>query len=175
MPPKILLVEDNYADVKLIRLALQSLGIVSEITHFADGLDVVNALFEADDESQVPIPDLVLLDLNMPRVDGLELLRRFRENERFKQVLIAICTSSSSPQDEADAMSLGANAYIRKPVELEPFLQEVGQAVKDILDGRKPAPCKASGRVQARSWPVFLARARVTRRKVRRGFPGTQH
>lgn len=151
MPPKILLVEDNPADVKLIRLALQSKGIVSEITHFDDGLEVVEALFPKETASSFPVPDLVLLDLNMPRVDGLELLRKFRENERFKQVLIAICTSSSSPQDQEDAMSLGANAYIRKPIELEPFLNDVGQAVKEILDRRKPALCRAARKVKVRT------------------------
>lgn len=146
MPAKILLVEDNPADVKLIRLALRSQGVVSEITHFADGLEVMDALFQKENSSLFPVPDLVLLDLNMPKVGGLELLRNLRESVRFKKVLVAICTSSSSPQDREEAMSLGANGYIRKPIELEPFLKDVGQAVKDILAGRTQTRLTAARR-----------------------------
>ena len=171
MPKKILLVEDNPADVKLIRLALQSLGIVSEITHFADGLDVVEALFPKEDEGSFPVPDLVMLDLNMPRVDGLELLRKFRESIRYKQVPVAICTSSSSPQDQEEAMSLGASAFIHKPIELEPFLNDVGQAVKDILEGRRPARCKPSGAAGVRSASNGRSRRR-SRMPTRIGYAG---
>jgi len=138
VPFQIFLIEDNPADARLISLALRFQRIASEITYFDDGLKVLNTFFAEGDASQIPMPDLIVLDLNMPSVGGLKLLRTIRESSRFKQVPVAICTSSKSLRDREEAMSLGADGYISKPIQLEPFLEKVGGAVRDILASRFP-------------------------------------
>ncbi|MEO8131311.1 MAG: response regulator, partial [Bryobacteraceae bacterium] len=102
------------------------------------------------DSSLVPMPDLILMDLNMPKVSGLELLRKLRSSTRFKQVPIAICTSSNSPEDREEAMSLGIDGYIAKPIELKSFLEGVGAAVRDILAANCPAPLQVKSNKSGR-------------------------
>lgn len=122
----ILLVEDNPDDVELTRLALEEGGICNELMVARDGVEALDYLFgtgkyEGRDTSIMP--SVVLLDLKLPRVDGLEVLRRIREDPRTHALPVVILTSSKEEEDIIKSYNLGANAYVRKPVDYNEFVQ----------------------------------------------------
>jgi CheY-like chemotaxis protein len=120
----ILLVEDNRDDADLTMRALRKHGLTSQIVHARDGVDALEQLFGTD--KQPPLrPHLMLLDLKMPRIDGLEVLRRLRADERTRLVPVVIMTSSNEESDLVEAYRLGANSYIRKPVDFVQFTDAV--------------------------------------------------
>ncbi|MGH9663434.1 MAG: response regulator [Bryobacteraceae bacterium] len=129
---RIVVVEDNPGDVFLIRKALQEKGIEFELTCFDDGQEALKGL----PESGQAVPDLILLDLNLPKVDGVDVLRAIRQMPRFADVPVAILTSSESPLDRHRTESLGASRYIKKSSTLEDFLSSVGGAVEEMLELR---------------------------------------
>jgi two-component system response regulator len=112
----ILLVEDNPDDVILIRRSLQKAGCRHEVVVAADGAAAIAHLFPADQPAP-PQPELVLLDLKLPRVDGAEVLRRLRGDAAMRFVPVVVLTSSLEARDVARSYELGANSYIRKPVD----------------------------------------------------------
>lgn len=121
-PVTILLVEDNPDDAALTSLALRE-GVPATIEVAADGQEALDYLLnDAND-----LPRLVLLDLRLPRTDGLEVLRRIREHERTRLTPVVILTSSSAPEDVAAGYGYGANSYVRKPVDFEQFASLVRQ------------------------------------------------
>jgi CheY-like chemotaxis protein len=128
----ILLVEDNPDDAELTRRALKQSKVLNEVVLAGDGEEALDYLFGAGehaDRDTGSMPDVVLLDLKLPKVDGLEVLRRIREDERTKRLPVAILTSSSEENDRANGYELGCNSYIRKPVAFEDFftaVQELG-------------------------------------------------
>ena len=130
-PIRILLVEDNPADVYLIEEALRTHGVQFEMKWLRDGEQALELLTEAG----LGAPDLVLLDLNLPRVDGKEVLTRIRQTPHLAAVPVAIMTSSDSPQDRREMADLGASCYIKKPPTLDEFL-EVGGVIKNLLATR---------------------------------------
>ena len=126
----ILLVEDNPDDELLALRALRKNGVVNEIVVAHDGVEALDYLFATGDYSGRDIedtPQLVLLDLKLPRVDGLEVLRRLRSDERTRLLPVVILTSSKERQDMLDGYGLGANSYVRKPVNFELFVEAVEQ------------------------------------------------
>ncbi|HSL01010.1 MAG TPA: response regulator [Rubrobacteraceae bacterium] len=126
----ILLVEDNPDDELLALRALRKNGVVNEIVVAHDGVEALDYLFATGDYSGRDIedtPQLVLLDLKLPRVDGLEVLRRLRSDERTRLLPVVILTSSKERQDMLDGYGLGANSYVRKPVNFERFVEAVEQ------------------------------------------------
>jgi CheY-like chemotaxis protein len=125
----ILIVEDNPADVLLIKKALQEKGITCELTCFEDG---EAALKNLSQKGRL-LPDLILLDLQLPTVDGIDVLGKIRGMPRFSEVPIVILTSSESPSDKQRTARMGASRYIRKPTGLEDFLNEVGAGVEEML------------------------------------------
>ena len=122
--PKILLVEDNRDDEDLARLAIASSGVSCEVQVARDGAEALDMLIGSspgqDDDLGAP-PRLVLLDLKMPKVSGLDVLKRMRSHPRTRNVPVVILTSSAERRDLEDAYASGANSYIRKPVDLEDF------------------------------------------------------
>jgi len=131
MPDKaILLVEDNPNDVLLTQRAFQKARIANEMVVARDGVEALDYLFgtgsyagrDTRDE-----PELVLLDLKLPRMDGLEVLRRLRADERTRLLPVVILTSSLEEQDLMEGYSLGANSYVRKPVDFNRFAEAVQQ------------------------------------------------
>lgn len=121
----ILLVEDNAMDEKLTLRAFEKSGITNSIFVVRDGAEALEYLFAAGRFSD-PAPELpavVLLDLKLPLIDGLEVLRRVRATERTKLLPVVILTSSVEEEDVVRGYSLGANAYVRKPVEFAEFVQ----------------------------------------------------
>ncbi|MGH7962634.1 MAG: response regulator [Candidatus Binatia bacterium] len=131
---RLVLVEDNPADVYLIKKALEENHIACEVTCFEDGEDALAAL-SAEGEGAL-LPDVILMDLNTPRSEGIEVLKALRQAPRLVNVPIGILTSSESPVDQQRTALLGVTHYIRKPPTLDDFLREVGQGVKELLRER---------------------------------------
>ena len=109
----IALIEDNPDDEALTMRALKRNGITNDIVILRDGVEALDFLLDA----AKPVPQLVLLDLKLPRIDGLELLRRLRSEPRTQLLPIVILTSSSEERDVIEGYRLGANSYVRKPVD----------------------------------------------------------
>ena len=128
-PAHITLVEDNPADVLLVRMALQEKGIAFELTCFEDGEEAVESLSRQERTE----PDIILLDLNLPVTEGVEVLKRIRSIPELVNVPVAILTSSASPIDIQRTKLLGVARYINKPLELDDFLREVGGQVHEML------------------------------------------
>lgn len=125
----ILLVEDNPDDEALTLRAFAKNRIANEVVVARDGVEALDYLFGPahDGQTDNPMPALILLDLKLPRMDGLEVLRRIRADGRTRLLPVVILTTSREQQDIYEAYSLGANSYIRKPVDFEKFIQAVGQ------------------------------------------------
>ena len=129
---RILLVEDSVNDVKLTTAALRAAGLANEIVVCRDGVEAVDYLFRQGvhaDRIDETCPAVVLLDLKMPRLDGLEVLQRVRADTRFKTLPIVMITSSAEEQDMIKSYNLGVNGYVVKPVTHAEFLiaiREVG-------------------------------------------------
>jgi CheY-like chemotaxis protein len=128
----ILLVEDNPDDVTLTLRALKKNNILNEVVVAKDGVEALDYLFGAGDyagRDTSVMPVVTLLDLKLPKLDGMEVLKRVRGNERTKLIPIVILTSSKEENDLINGYSLGANSYIRKPVDFEQFniaIRELG-------------------------------------------------
>ena len=126
----ILLVEDNPDDVALTLRAFQKNNVANRVVVAADGVEALEYLFAAGRHAgrgAGEIPALILLDLKLPRVDGLEVLRRLRADERTKLLPVVILTSSKEEQDLVNGYALGANSYVRKPVDFNQFLEAARQ------------------------------------------------
>jgi len=126
----ILLVEDNPDDKLLTLRALRRNHITNEVVIAADGAEALDYLFGAGpytDRDSAALPQVVLLDLKLPKVDGLEVLRRMRADQRTKLLPVVVLTNSSEEQDLIASYSLGANSYVRKPVESDDFNDAVRQ------------------------------------------------
>jgi len=121
----ILLVEDNPDDEALALRAFQKMKINNPITIARDGVEALEYLFAPGDSNQQR-PALVLLDLKLPRIDGLEVLRRIRAHTITKLVPVVILTSSGEKQDVIEGYSSGANSYVRKPIDFNEFADAVG-------------------------------------------------
>jgi two-component system, response regulator len=119
----ILLVEDNPDDVALTLRAFRRNHILNRVVVARDGVEALEYLHAPD----AAPPAVMLLDLKLPRADGLEVLRRIRSDERTRLLRVVVLTSSLEEQDLVQSYSLGANSYIRKPVDFDNFLTAVGQ------------------------------------------------
>jgi CheY-like chemotaxis protein len=129
--PKILLAEDHPADVYLIRAALEEYGIDVPIQVAAEGQEVLQIISQQDALADTQL-SLIILDLNLPRHDGIEILQRLRETKRLTRVPVVVLTSSDSPRDHTVASELGAARFLRKPSNLEQFLS-LGAVFKEML------------------------------------------
>jgi CheY-like chemotaxis protein len=139
----ILLIEDNPSDVGLTQRAFQKSGISNELVVAEDGQEALDYLFctgayEGRDITRTPI--LILLDLKLPRIDGLEVLRRIRADSRTRRIPVVIVTSSTEEQDIAAGYDLGTNSYIRKPVDFNQFAEVVKQLGLYWLVINQPPP-----------------------------------
>lgn len=129
-PRKILLVEDNPDDEALTIRALRKSKIANEIVVAHNGVEALDYLFgqgEYTGRDLADKPAIVLLDLKLPKLDGLEVLRRLRANDRTRTQPVVVLTSSSEEKDIIESYDLGANSYVRKPVAFEQFSDAVAQ------------------------------------------------
>ncbi len=124
----ILLIEDNPDDVKLTLRALKKSNILNEVVVASDGVRALDYLFGTGEHSgrdATVLPQVALLDLNMPKLNGLEVLQRIRSDERTKLLPVVILTTSSEDKDRIESYNLGANSYVRKPVDFNEFARAV--------------------------------------------------
>ena len=124
--PDVLVVEDNPDDVELTLRALRRMGLTNTVRVARDGVEALELLL-GDGTSRPPLPRVVLLDLKLPRVGGLEVLARLREEERTRTLPVVVLTSSREEPDVKKAYALGVNSYVVKPVEFEKFVDAVGK------------------------------------------------
>ena len=148
----ILLVEDDPDDAELTMHALSKSNLTNEIVHVTDGVEAVDYLFGSGrhagrDPEDLPL--LLLLDLKLPRMDGLEVLRRVRGDERTRLMRVVILTSSREDEDIIAGYELGANSFIAKPVGFAPFVEAVRQLGVYWLMLDEPLPTARSARARS--------------------------
>jgi CheY-like chemotaxis protein len=124
-PIEVLLVEDSPGDVRLTREALKEGKIRNNLSHVPDGVEAMAFLRHEGQYADVPKPDIVLLDLNMPRKDGREVLAEMKADARLKRIPVVVLTTSEAEQDILKTYDLHANCYITKPVDLDQFISIV--------------------------------------------------
>lgn len=125
VPIEILLVEDNPGDVRLTVEALKEAKVRNNLHVAKDGVEAMEFLRRAGAHAEAPRPDLVLLDLNLPRKDGREVLQEIKTDPDLDLIPVVVLTTSQAEQDVLESYQLHANAYVTKPVDLERFLQVV--------------------------------------------------
>jgi CheY-like chemotaxis protein len=124
------LVEDDPDDVKLTLMALEKSRVANRVEVVWDGIEALDYLFGTGKfagRGKIMMPQLILLDLKMPKMDGLEVLRRIRSDERTRLLPVVILTTSTEDRDRIESYKLGANSYIRKPVDFHQFADSVQQ------------------------------------------------
>ncbi len=139
----ILLVEDNSSDVELTRRALEKRRIGNELVVMSDGQEALDYLFAEGEyayRDPTVLPAVVLLDINLPKVDGLNVLKRIREHASTSLLPVIMLTTSQEEQDLLASYRLHANSYIRKPVDFLQFVDAVGQLGMYWLVLNQPAP-----------------------------------
>lgn len=143
----ILLVEDNPDDAALALRALRSNRVANEVVHARDGADARDYLFGIGDHvgrDVCEVPQLVLLDLKLPKLDGFEVLRRLRADPRTRFVPVVVLTSSDEEDDLVRSYGLGANSFIRKPVDFDEFIEKIRQTSVYWLIVNEPPPTLAA-------------------------------
>lgn len=128
VPIKILLVEDNLADARLTQESLKDCKVLNELFTVRDGVDAIEFLSRKGKCRSMPQPDLILLDLNLPRKDGREVLAFIKESSELKTIPVVVLTSSRAERDIVQSYALHCNCYISKPLDIDEF----GEVVKAI-------------------------------------------
>jgi len=143
--PTILLIEDSLSDVELTRRALKMNGFEVNINVAEDGVEALDYLLCTGIHSHrnpFSLPDLILLDLNIPKIDGNEVVKRIRATDKIKLIPIVVLTSSNEDSDLLNAYNNGANSYIRKPVEFNEFAEVVSLLGRYWLEINEAPPIK---------------------------------
>jgi chemotaxis family two-component system response regulator Rcp1 len=130
-PIEILLVEDNEGDARLARESLKESEITNNVHHVTDGVEALNFLYNKGTYKEAPRPDLILLDLNLPRKDGREVLAEIKKDNNLKRIPVVVLTISSDEQDVFKTYNLHVNCFITKPIDLDQFFKVV-RSIKDF-------------------------------------------
>jgi CheY-like chemotaxis protein len=130
-PFNLLLAEDNLPDALLVREAIKMENLPVEVSIASDGERAIDIIEKAENDPDAPCPHVLLLDINLPRIDGFEVLRRIRASDKFKNLPVLMVTSSDSPADRSEAAKLGAG-YFRKPVTYDEFVK-IGGLLRQFL------------------------------------------
>lgn len=128
----VLLVEDDPGDVLMTREALEESTVIRDLSVVSDGEEALRYLRREGEHSEAVRPDLVLLDLNLPRVDGREVLGAIKADERLRRIPVVVLTTSQAEEDILRSYDLHANAYVTKPVDFEAFVRVV-RAIDDFF------------------------------------------
>jgi two-component system, response regulator len=141
---EVLLVEDNVHDAEMTIRALRKVNLSNNLVHVKDGeeaLDFIFAQGKFSDRQQTDLPKVILLDIKMPKVDGIEVLRQLKSRESSKAIPVVIMTSSKEEQDIINSYQLGVNSYVVKPVDFEGFARAVSQlGMYWLLTNQPPLP-----------------------------------
>jgi two-component system response regulator len=137
----VILVEDNPDDELLTLRALKKANVMNRIVIARDGAEALDVIFKYSDDDRTP-PMLVLLDLNLPKIDGLEVLRRIRADERTRLIPVVILTTSNEQEDVITGYRNGANGYVRKPVKFVEFAEAVSSVGIYWLLLNEPVPLR---------------------------------
>jgi CheY-like chemotaxis protein len=129
---RLLVVEDNPSDVALLRLALARAEVDCDLTVFDDGSEALDLARQRGKYASAAAPDLMVLDLNIPKYDGLEILEALRANPAFENLRVVVLSSSSSPREKANIERFHVTQYITKPLDLNEFLR-IGVVLKELL------------------------------------------
>ncbi|MBE9224604.1 response regulator [Phormidium sp. LEGE 05292] len=146
-PGLLLLVEDNADDEELTLMAFEQGGITNPVVVARDGVEALDYLFGTGiyrDRPAENLPALILLDLQLPRINGLEVLQRIRHNPQTQLIPVVILTTSNEQQDLVESYSLGCNSYIQKPVDYDQFLNVIQQLGMYWLVINSPPPLSAA-------------------------------
>jgi chemotaxis family two-component system response regulator Rcp1 len=130
-PIEILLVEDNPGDARLAREALKESKVHNNLHLVVDGVEAMRFLRREGAYAEMPVPDLILLDLNLPRKDGREVLAEIKEDHDLRLVPVVVLTTSAAERDLVKSYDLHANAYVVKPIDLDRFI-EIVQAIENF-------------------------------------------
>jgi CheY-like chemotaxis protein len=128
-PVEILLVEDNAGDVRLAREGLRECKLLNNLSVAEDGVKALAFLRQEGEYARAPRPDLIMLDLNLPRKDGREVLKEIKEDDELKSIPVVILTTSKAEEDVVKSYALHANCYVTKPLAIEQFINVV-QAIE---------------------------------------------
>lgn len=126
-PINVLLVEDDPGDVLMTREAFEDNKVANNLHVVSDGVKALEFLRQEGEFADAPTPDLILLDLNLPRMDGREVLSAVKDDERLRMIPVVVLTTSESQEDVLRSYSLHANAYVTKPVDFDRFIEVVRQ------------------------------------------------
>ena len=126
-PVEVLLVEDDPGDVLMTREAFEENKVANRLTVMSDGVSAMAYLRKEGEHGDAPTPDLVLLDLNLPRMDGREVLAAMKSDEVLRRIPVVVLTTSEAEEDVLRSYSLHANAYVTKPVDFDRFIDVVRQ------------------------------------------------
>jgi CheY-like chemotaxis protein len=126
-PLRVLLVEDDPGDVLLVREAFADSAMATELDVVSDGVEALALLRRAGEHAGAPNPDLILLDLNLPRMDGREVIAEIKDDPKLRVIPIVVLTTSEAEEDVMGSYALHANAYVTKPVEFDRFVEVVRQ------------------------------------------------
>jgi two-component system, chemotaxis family, response regulator Rcp1 len=133
-PVEILLVEDNLGDVRLTKEALKEAKVINNLTVLKDGVEALAFLRQQGPYDNAVTPNLILLDLNLPRKDGREVLAEIKADDKLKRIPVVVLTTSQDEQDVFRSYNLHANCYVTKPVDLEQFMTVV-KSIEDFWLG----------------------------------------
>jgi two-component system, chemotaxis family, response regulator Rcp1 len=136
---RLLVAEDNPTDVLLLKEAIEAYHVPIALYIVDDGAKALDFILKSEHDPEAPAAEIVLLDLNLPRRSGLEVLRRVRQSEKFKNVRVIVFTSSDSLSDRANVAALGVTRYFRKPSDYEEFLQ-IGKILQEVCEELRSEP-----------------------------------
>jgi CheY-like chemotaxis protein len=143
-PIEILLVEDNPGDVRLTKEALKEAKVINNLTVLKDGEEALAYLRQQDHYANAKRPHLILLDLNLPKKDGRDVLAHIKADEALKRIPVVVLTTSQAEEDVLKSYSLHANCYITKPVDLDQFVRVV-RSIEDFWLGIVVLPVNGKG------------------------------
>jgi CheY-like chemotaxis protein len=124
-PVKILLIEDNEADVRLTKEGIKEAKMLNDLYVVNDGIKAMDFLNHKGEFEDMPVPDLILLDLNLPKKDGREVLEEIKQDPKLKQIPVVILTTSEAEQDILKSYKLHANCYVTKPIGINQFVDVI--------------------------------------------------